>query len=368
MLACGIDYSKTSHQSCKPSPWRDIRIPFAALLTGYVVLGLGWLGFSRSLWQILLTLVCAVGFDLLANRFFRHESWKFPWSGLITGLGLSLLLNFGAHPWLPILPAFLAIASKHIFTVRGKHVYNPGLFGLIVGMVLAGGMLSPAPAYQWGGTAGVCCMLGGLALFVFVRKINRSPLVLSFLGFYTLQMLLRTWLMRHHLPPETIILGTISSPPFYLFVFYMLTDPATTPSSKKGQIGLALAVTIVDMGLHLLRSYSTLFPALFIVQTAVLGFGWAKMVWRAEWSSTKTLVIRLSLITGVAGLFFWSQRPVEVNAHFVLIERRPAAMQSTMGSLLQETDPRLQHIAKWIFSVGDAVAIADIDGDGRQDV
>ena len=348
--------------------WMDIRIPFAALLSVYVFLGLGWLGFSRSIWQVTLTLGCALIFDLFGNRLFRSKTWVFPWSGLITGLGLCLLLNFGAHPWLPVLPAFLAIASKHLFTVHGKHVYNPGLFGLIVGMILAGGMLSPAPAYQWGGTVTACFVLGGAALFIFARKINRGPLVLSFLLFYSLQMLLRTWVMRHHLPPETIILGTISSPPFYLFVFYMLTDPATTPRSRKGQIALALAVTLIDMGLHLLRSYSTLFPALFIVQTAVLFYGWVRCAVRGKWPKWKTFSARFAVILATASLFFWSQRTVKVDADFVLTQHKPAAMQAEMSRVMEQVDPRLRHIAKWMFSVGDAVAVADIDGDGLQDL
>ena len=34
----------------------------------------------------------------------------------------------------------------------------------------------------------------------------------------------------------------------------------------------------------------------------------------------------------------------------------------------EEVDPRLLHVAKWILSVGDAVASGDVDGDGRLDL
>ena len=124
-----------------PRPW------FAALLALYVLCGLTFFGFGRSPWQIALVVGTAVGADYLANRLMRKRG-GFPWSGLITGCGLSLLLDFGSHPWLPLLPPLLAIGSKHLFTVNGRHVYNPALFGLISSMVIGGGMISPAPAYQ----------------------------------------------------------------------------------------------------------------------------------------------------------------------------------------------------------------------------
>jgi hypothetical protein len=39
-----------------------------------------------------------------------------------------------------------------------------------------------------------------------------------------------------------------------------------------------------------------------------------------------------------------------------------------MGDLLEQVDPRVQHVAKWILSVGDAAAVGDVDGDGRLDL
>lgn len=47
-------------------------------------------------------------------------------------------------------------------------MYNPALFGVIAGMLLGGGLISPAPAYQWGGTWAVAMFLGGLAMVVFI--------------------------------------------------------------------------------------------------------------------------------------------------------------------------------------------------------
>jgi len=154
-----------------PRPW------FALLLGGYVVCGLSFLGFGRTPWQVGLTVMTAFVADFLLHRLLRKRG-GFPWSGLITGCGLSLLLDCGSNPWLPMLPPLLAIGSKQLFTVNGRHVYNPALIGLIASMALGGGLVSPAPAYQWGGTWAIALFLAGLAMVVFMPQIERSWMAL----------------------------------------------------------------------------------------------------------------------------------------------------------------------------------------------
>ena len=72
-----------------------------------------------------------------------------------------------------------------------------------------------------------------------------------------MQIALRAHVMRWYLPPEALLLGTLTSAPFFLFVFYMITDPATSPSSRRGQVALALALTVVDLRLPHARAAST---------------------------------------------------------------------------------------------------------------
>ena len=351
----------------------DIRIPFAGLLLLYVVLGLTVLGFNRSPWQAALTVTCAVAFDFALGVIFRKQRTGFPWSGLITGLGLCLLLSYGTHPWMPVVPAFLAIASKYLITVNGRHVFNPTLFGLVVGLWASGGMISPAPAYQWGGSLALALFLVALAFMIFLFRVGRSTLVLSFLGFYGIQMALRAWIVRYHLPPETIFLGTLTSAPFFLFTFYMLTDPKTSPKSAGGQVALAFAVTVADLWFHTRQSYSTLFPALFWIQAGIL-------LWRsARALMVGSLPIRFPLrrVSWIAGssivlwaAFAWQKHlpPDKVGFRFTRIDGGNSGIEAQMSDVLNEVDPGLRHIAKWVLSVGDAAATADVDGDGLLDI
>lgn len=76
---------------------------------------------------------------------------KLPWhsikSAMVTGLGMSLLLKAGS-PWVLVLGASVAIASKFFLRIDGKHVFNPGNLGIAAAVLLTGdAWVSPG---QWG--------------------------------------------------------------------------------------------------------------------------------------------------------------------------------------------------------------------------
>ncbi len=83
-------------------------------------------------------------------------------SALITCFGVSLLLRADTL-WVHPLAAALAISSKFVLRVNGKHVFNPANFGVVVALLLLPGTwVSPG---QWGSDvalAGWFVALGGL--------------------------------------------------------------------------------------------------------------------------------------------------------------------------------------------------------------
>ena len=242
----------------------DPRWPVAGLLLGYVILGITVLGFNRTPLQVGATVLCSVVLDMLLHRLLRRGPMLFPLSAVITGLGLSILVNYAHGLLLAAVAPTFAIASKYIFTLRGRHVFNPAQFGVVACLLLGDGMISDAPSYQWGGSYAIAIFIVTLAVFLFVLRIQRVALIVSFLAFYAMALLLRAWLTRWHMPMETWLLGALSSPPLYLFTFFMITDPQTSPPTRKGQVVAALCIVLIDFGLHLLESLSTLFYAAFI--------------------------------------------------------------------------------------------------------
>jgi Na+-translocating ferredoxin:NAD+ oxidoreductase RnfD subunit len=368
-----------------PMPsWRDPRVAFAAILTVYVALGVLWLGFNRSPSQILSIIAIGCALDMALHWALRKRELILPLSAYITSLSLAILLNYAHGYALLALPVFLAIGSKYLFTIDGHHHFNPSLFGIVVTLLAAGHLVSAAPAYQWGGSLAMSVFIVTLALAGFALRIGRGWLIASFLVTYALQTALRAWLMRAHLPPEVLFLGTLSAPSFFLFTFFMLTDPRTSPATRGAQIGVGIAIALVDLALHRFGSVFTYFYGAFIVAAA--RFVWLHgsaarrdgFVRRIRSALLDRATLRAAALLGaIAVCGAWSYghvlRPsVDAMAPGFRLREVPASASGLAiridPSAFALVDPRLRHIAKWLLSVGASVEVADVDGDGRQDV
>jgi len=344
----------------------DPRLAVAGILACYVLLGVTVLGFNRSPAQILVTVGAAALLDMALHRVLRGGPTLFPLSAVITGLSLSIIVNYAHGLAFALVPVFLAIGSKYVFTFRGRHLYNPALFGVAASLLLADGMVSDSPAYQWGGTYAAVAFVVTLGLFLFVLRVRRGVLIVSFLLFYFAALAVRAWVMRWHMPYETWFMGALTSPAFYLFTFFMITDPQTSPESRRGQVLMAFCIVAIDFLLHLKFVLSTHFYAAFACASLRLAWlhgralleGWGATLARLRYAAPRwTLVAALSF----AGLathrgITADEGDAEVAFRFAEIAPEASGIRARPGAVLEAVDPRIRHIAKWILSVGDAVA------------
>ncbi len=362
--------------------WRDPRLPFAALLTLYGVLGFSFFGFNRSPAQMATIVGTGALLDAGLGWLLRREK-VVPLSGYISCCSLALLLNYSHASWLLLVPVWLAIGSKYVLTFEGRHVFNPSMFAVATSLLLSRELITAAPAYQWAnGEVALSAFIVMAALVLFFFRVGRGWLVVSFLGFYALQTAVRAWVMRYHLPPEVLFLGTLGAPSFFIFVFYMITDPATSPKTPRAQVLLALALTVVDLVLHLKESVFTFFYAALTCATIRFLFLHARALWqRGLRESLRTFfspavgkrvgavgALGLVLVGGGVALSAPSSRARPLSFRMERLEAAHTGLGSEMGDMLERVDPRVHHISKWVLSVGDAVATGDYDGDGLLDV
>ncbi|WMN12320.1 FG-GAP-like repeat-containing protein [Marivirga salinae] len=376
----------------KPSTWTgtyqlparsDVRWRAFGLLFLYLVLGMTVLGFSRQPMHIFILIAAGALLDVVLSGLLRGRK-IFPLSAMISCSSLALILNwsFGMHNlWLPV---FICIASKYLITLKGKHFFNPSLFAICVCILLGSEYVTLAPAYQWYGSAETAWLMGFFivtgALFLFYFKINRGWLIGSFLLAFFLQTILRAYIMEHIIPWETLFIGSLTSPAFYLFTFYMITDPATSPSKKSDQIIVGLLIAFFDLLFHLKFSLYTFFFAGITVAGIRYLYFLGKQFW-TEGGLSPVWAIKAKIPHAV--LLFIFSIPVllafNINNKESLIPeedtmnlKRITSEHSGLGwaksCLLEQTDPRLAHVAKWILSVGDASAVADINKDGLPDI
>lgn len=353
---------------------KDPRVPFVMLLLSYIYIGINFLGFNRSFEQVFITLGFCCLIDVICYYIFVERKFAIPFSAMISGCSIVILANYAHSIYFPLVPSFFAITSKYLITVNKQHVYNPSLFGIVIALLVSDGMISISPAYQWGSSLAIIVFVVTAALFLFALRIRKNVLILSFIVLYAMQLCFRAWLVRFHLPFETLFLGALTSPAFYLFAFYMITDPKTSPSSKQGQFLMAFSIVLIDLYLNTIQSFSTLFYAGFLYFTIV----WIYKLFVSFNVNPLSLYIaknfgyRFAKISVfycfLSFIFFGFVKFDPSDANGLFFEKIDNFVESKKSNILEQVDPKLQHVSKWLLSIGDAVVVSDFNNDNLVDL
>jgi Na+-transporting NADH:ubiquinone oxidoreductase subunit NqrB len=214
----------------------DPRLYQICTLASLLVYGMGWLDFDITLPRVALLLATVLAAQLFCDRLVAGPPFRLSArSALISGLSLCLLLRTN-RPELAVLAAVIAIASKSLVRVRGKHVFNPTNGG-IVAMLLLTDQVWVSPG-QWGAAA-VFAFLMACAGMLVVHRSARSDVTYAFIAFYCALLFGRSLSLGE---PLTIPLHRLQSGALLLFTFFMISDPKTTPDSRTGRVLFAALV------------------------------------------------------------------------------------------------------------------------------
>ena len=223
---------------CLPLRWlaqtfggsQDPRLYQIAVLSGLLLYGVLWLDFAVSASQAVLLLSTVLLTQAACQWLAGHTPYD-PRSALISGLSLCLLLRTNSG-LLAAATAAITILSKYALRWRGKHLFNPTNFGLVL-------MLSTCQVWvsagQWGSPAFLvfllaCC--GGLVVY----RAARSDVTCAFLAAHLALRLGRAWWLGD---PLSIPLHQLHNGALVLFAFFMISDPKTTPDRRVGRLFFA---------------------------------------------------------------------------------------------------------------------------------
>jgi Na+-transporting NADH:ubiquinone oxidoreductase subunit NqrB len=184
--------------------------------------------------QVVLTFATALGTQCLFLRAL-HLGHKGYLSALVTSLGLSILLRSDSL-WVHPLIACVAISSKFLLRLQGRHFYNPANLGVVIAIsFLPGAWLSPG---QWGTDT----LLGLWFIFLgatVTQRARRHDIAWAFLGSFAALLALRCAYLG--LRPQ-VLLQQLSSGVLLLFTFFMISDPMTTPRHHHMRLLFAVLV------------------------------------------------------------------------------------------------------------------------------
>lgn len=232
--------------------WSDARHFQIAALSTLVGINFFWIDFGAKPVYSALAIGGALATQVVCARYFGVPlDLRSP---LITGLSLSLLLRADA-PWLPAIAGIIAIASKFLLRVDGKHIWNPAGFAIVLLLAVTNGVwISPG---QWGTEVWLASLLAFLAIAV-LRASRRLDIALFFLGSHTALLFARAlWLGD----PAAIPLHQMQSGSLLIFAFFMISDPRTTPVSRAGRFLFALSVALAA---HYFAFFMQMRPALYV--------------------------------------------------------------------------------------------------------
>ena len=209
--------------------WYQVAVLATLIAWGYLALG-----FAIRWQNALAIVVVAQLVQWVAGRIVGLPRFD-PLSAAITSLSLTLLLRTNAVE-VAMLAAAIAIGSKFLLRVGGKHVFNPANLALVSTVLLTD--KAWISAGQWGSAAIGAFAFACLGMLVLTRA-RRAETTLAFLGAYALLIFGRAaWLGD----PLAIPLHQLQNGALLLFAFFMISDPKTTPDARAGRIAFGVLV------------------------------------------------------------------------------------------------------------------------------
>ena len=241
--------------------WRDARHYQTVALATLVIFNFGWIDFGARPLNSAFALIGALVTQVLCSR-----ATGIPLdlrSPLITGLSLSLLLR-ADEPWIHLIAGVIAIGSKFVLRLDGKHIWNPAGFAIVVLILAMPDHVWISPG-AWGSTIWFATLLVFFAILV-LGAAQRSDIALFFLGTHAALLFARAiWLGD----PLVIPMHQLQSGSLLIFTFFMISDPRTSPDSRLGRFVFAASVALMA---HYMAFFMQMRPALYVALIALAPF------------------------------------------------------------------------------------------------
>lgn len=173
---------------------------------------------------------------------YREGEWVVPDGAILTGLIVAMVLS-PMEPWyVAAVTGAVGVASKYLIRARRANVFNPAAFALVAtfywfntGQSWWGALPEVAPA--------AIILLFATGIFI-TDRVNKIPLVVSFLGAYYLLVTVTAFVGAPAQVAELYRTPDLQAVLF--FAFFMLTDPPTSPPKPRDQMANGAIVAVAS--------------------------------------------------------------------------------------------------------------------------
>jgi len=251
--------------------WTDPKYLIVFLITLVLVVGEARYSILGGYERLATTLGICIATEVLLSWWLRGRVANLA-SAYITGISLALLIKPQANILWPFaLGAFLAIASKYVLTYRGRHLWNPSNFAIALLVLVASNSVAIL-SHQWGNDIRINLVIWAFGLAVASRA-RVLHVTLTYVVCFALLALLRHAIVGG---PVLAELAPITGPMYQLFVFFMVTDPRTTVTTRRGRMVVVAIVALVETVIRLAGDFQVgllrpLYPSPPILALAIVG-------------------------------------------------------------------------------------------------
>ncbi len=209
--------------------------------------------------NILTSIGTALLIETLLSRFVLGKQKNLS-SAYISGISVGILIR-STLVWPYVMTAALSIMSKYVLRYKGRHLWNPSNFGVAWMLMLGGSLDIAGLSIQWGNNIMAMAVIWILGLII-VKRAKRLHVTLTYVLGFVFFAFIRCLITGDNFLAE---LAPLTGPMYQLFIFFMITDPPTNVSGKKGQILVAFLVAAVEFVMRLNHLIYAPFYALFLV-------------------------------------------------------------------------------------------------------
>ncbi|UBM60505.1 RnfABCDGE type electron transport complex subunit D [Marinilongibacter aquaticus] len=223
------------------------------LLTGQLTFGI-----LDSYVNLIAAIATSIVAEIILARLILG-TWKNLSSAYISGISVGILIRSNVV-WPYIITALISILSKYVIRYKGRHLWNPSNFG--VSWMLALNTMSVAGlSIQWGSNFAALSVIWALGLMI-VYRAKRFHVTITYVISFIVLAYVRSLMTSTAFLAE---LAPLTGPMYQLFIFFMITDPPTSVSTRKGRIIVAVLIAVVEFFLRLNDAIYAPFYALFLV-------------------------------------------------------------------------------------------------------
>lgn len=252
---------------------------FLLYLTAIAAPGQGTVG-------VVLNMGCAAAIAGVVDLFIlrlREHAWRFPSGAVLTAMIVTMVVRAQEHWYVPAAIAAIAVVSKYLIRTRIANVFNPAAFALVVAMYVF-----PTAHSWWGALPQVSplwvratLLVGGIYI---ADRVNKLPLVLSFLGAYFAVFTAGAYLGDPRHVAEIFRSPDVEA--VLYFALIILTDPPTSPARYKDQWICGIIVAGASYAV-----FETFGAVYFMLAGTLAGNLWA--AWRRTHRQPRSSMLRM---------------------------------------------------------------------------